>query len=521
MCGGSCAAAMGTALGYYTGLLNGIPENEVNLLAAATESSMPSMGGDLPSLGGDLSSLGGDLISTGGDIASLDLPSGDAPESSTSLLGSMFAMIAAANVSVAGRDELTSAVNALPECVCASTINTNGLVGAFAPMGETSPHITIADVQALVGRALTDSGGCTVDTCKQSMGSFFQAVEKSAQPMPTCSAGVAKSCVRRCGRCQMGDGGVGAALPSSPAVQHDARVTDFTEFATLAGASGLSPRLVRSLQSNVSSDLATFTRLMKWGPERVDADGVPCAAHCATSCGVDTYPMWLPACAATLTCPPAGVAGYKVAFRATLSRTIEQFDAAARAQYKERLASYLKGAGSAVTPDQIELEVSSASIVVVATVSTSSSLDRDIITDAVKNVTSGDAQLYLDSHIEAFDGGAAQAEQVEGEAGTLTAPPAEPDDGTGGGGGGAAMIAAVVVVVFVGFAFCSICCSLRGRQMRITKQFGVQLGNMAGPPPSGNAPPPTANSPNSRVEMSKSVKGELMVRHELTAADQI
>ena len=201
------------------------------------------------------------------------------------------------------------------------------------------------------------------------------------------------------------------------------RVSSFNEFAVIAGQSGISPSYIVSLRRNATSAAASTSRLvalMAWGSNRLDSQGTPCTGFCANNCEVSRNPLLMPACGATVACPPAGVAGYRIRFTTVLRKTIEQFNTTQRNVFKARLASYVSGFGAAVNATDITLSVSAGSVAVESTIETSSALDSYTINDAVANMSTEAAQLYIDADVESLT--APTKVSVAGQAGSLGAP---------------------------------------------------------------------------------------------------
>ena len=86
-----------------------------------------------------------------------------------------------------------------------------------------------------------------------------------------------------------------------------------------------------------------------------------CQAFCTSECKSGDNPLWLPICTSTLTCPPEGVAGYKLKWSATLGYKKDEFDSAKQELFKSSLANFLTTQGAAVAATDVELGVSQAS----------------------------------------------------------------------------------------------------------------------------------------------------------------
>ena len=82
---------------------------------------------------------------------------------------------------------------------------------------------------------------------------------------------------------------------------------------------------------------------------------------CTETCASGDNPLWLPICTSTFTCPPEGVAGYKLKWSATLGFKKDEFDSAKQELYKSSLANFLTTQGAAVAAADVELAVSKAS----------------------------------------------------------------------------------------------------------------------------------------------------------------
>lgn len=243
----------------------------------------------------------------------------------------------------------------------------------------------------------------------------------------------------------------------------DRTVTSFNEFAVIAGQSGISPSYIVSLRRNASATAATTARLvalMAWGPNRLDSQGTPCSGYCAANCETGVNPLLMPACGATVACPPAGTAGYRIKFTTRLRKTLAQFDVAARTTFKTNLAAYLSSFGAAINAtSDITLTVTSSSrrmrmlqsggsVSVESSIETSSALGSLAVNSAVTNLTAEAAQLYIDPDISSVS--APQKVTVAGSTGSLGAPPPSSDDALGSSSNGKPNIGGTIGGIFGG-----------------------------------------------------------------------
>lgn len=191
--------------------------------------------------------------------------------------------------------------------------------------------------------------------------------------------------------------------------------------------------------------LATLrTRMSAWGDARLDFDGTPCTGWCSSTCAVSTNPVWASTCLNSLTCPPAGVAGYKVLMRTTVNGAVSDFGADEQLAFKQGVARYFSQKGAPVNIENILLTISAGSVVVDAEISTPSSLARQIITDAVSNMTANDAAIYFNTSIASIQT-SATVTTTAGISGSLGAP--ENNKPPPPGGISVAVIIAVLLVL--------------------------------------------------------------------------
>lgn len=191
---------------------------------------------------------------------------------------------------------------------------------------------------------------------------------------------------------------------------------------------GFSAGLLRSRMHNLTALNHMQVAMSAWGGQRLDADGEPCSGHCSASCALTRNPAFMPACLAEMTCPPQGVAGYKIKFRTTITSSIEEFDAAA---YKTSVARFFTNTGAPTKAADVKLTISGGSINVEAEVQTPSLLSSQIMQDALSNVSTADAAIYFNASVATFSASGG-ARVVSGESGTLGAPDAPPAHHSGG-----------------------------------------------------------------------------------------
>jgi hypothetical protein len=290
------------------------------------------------------------------------------------------------NMTTTGVTAVHNIVTNMPQCICSPNFNWDGLVNTMEPPIR-SMITTGSPGQLPITSMLTDSGGCASSHCTSVATDAFQLMTSitaayGTPELPTCTASTAATCTSRCFRCTQ----------SEPTPQLNASLEMYLR------ESGYSPDFVqRTVGSGPSRGgrAEIMSRFMRGGP-KLDAEGVPCSSECQRACATES--PFVTICSLSQSCPPQGVAGYRVKFRANLAMTRAAFTEALQTEYKTNVAEMFNGRGADVNASMIELEIAdaapagrrltaSAQISVTSSVSVASPIAQAIVTDTVSNLT--------------------------------------------------------------------------------------------------------------------------------------
>jgi len=108
--------------------------------------------------------------------------------------------------------------------------------------------------------------------------------------------------------------------------------------------------------------------------------------------------LWMPACTLAVTCPPVGVASYKLKYKIVADGTVETFN---QGWYKMKLVRFLKNHGILIDESKISLTLTPGSVNVEAEVTTESTLDKEMILQSLGNLSATDATSVFGLQIHA------------------------------------------------------------------------------------------------------------------------
>jgi len=372
------------------------------------------------------------------------------------------------NMTSAGVTAVHNIVTNMPQCICSPNFNWDGLVNSMEPPIR-SMITTGSPGQLPITSMLTDSGGCASSHCTSVTTDAFQLMTsitaaQGAPELPTCTRDTAATCTSRCFRCTQDE----------PAPQPNASLETYLR------ESGYSPAFVqRTVGSGPSRGgrAEIMSRFMHGGP-KLDAEGVPCSSECQSTCVANS--AFIPICSLSQSCPPPGVAGFRVKFRANLAMTRVDFTEALQTEYKTNVAEMFNGRGADVNESMIELEIAdatpagrrltaSAQISVTSSVSVGSPIAQAIVTNTISNLTASSMNTFLGSSFVVTDVADPTLEEVSGTTGTINAPaggtadsPSSPSSGSGTNTG--LIIGAIAGGVVAGALITFLVCYFLGRR---------------------------------------------------------
>jgi len=447
LCGGSCPEMMSSMGQIGTTLLEGF--------------SMQQIGGMVPSGIPSASQLTG----------AMPIPIPTVPNGIGRRLSAISDSLFGLNMTTTGVTAVHNIVTNMPQCICSPNFNWDGLVNTMeAPIRNTITTGSHGNHFELpITSMLTDSGGCASSHCTSVATDAFQLMTSitaayGAPELPTCTASTAATCTSRCFRCTQ----------SEPTPQLNASLEMYLR------ESGYSPDFVqRTVGSGPSRGgrAEIMSRFMRGG-SKLDAEGVPCSSECQRACATES--PFVTICSLSQSCPPQGVAGYRVKFRANLAMTRAAFTEALQTEYKTNVAEMFNGRGADVNASMIELEIAdaapagrrltaSAQISVTSSVSVASPIAQAIVTDMVSNLTASSMSTYLGSSFAVTDVADPTTESVSGTTGTINAPaggtadaPSSPSSGSGNNMG--LIIGAIAGGVVAGALFAFLLCYFLGRR---------------------------------------------------------
>jgi len=403
------------------------------------------------------------------------------------------------NLTTAGVTAVHNLVMGVPLCICSRSFNWDGLIDMVEPMLSSSGSPT--DALSFTS-LLTDTGGCASTACTALatdaltiMNSAYGALGMPADAIPTCSASQAATCTSRCARCFRDD----APPPSNVPLDEYLRESGFSPDVIRRATVGSGP--------NRPSRAEIMARLSPQGGNpaaKLDAFGGNCSSTCQSTCA-DPLNIFVPICSMSQSCPPAGVAGYRVKFRANLAMSVADFDEARQLAYKQNVAEMFNSRGAGVNASQITLEITEAAaapagralsetsqISVTSSVSVGSPIAQEIVTSTVGNLTTDSMNTFLGSSFAVTAVAPATTETVSGATGTINAPaggtaaPASPPASSGSSTNIGLIIGAVAGgLVGVGLLVFLIIVCLASQRRTTTPMMGGGLTVVSEKPTSG------------------------------------